>query len=294
MSGPSNQRMSGSDRRVSGPSNRRRRRIPVVAILSAVLLAFVAICALAQELIAPKALEQDIYLGVVGGGVEGHLFGTDQLGRDILQLSLAGARSALAGPLVVAVGSMLIGFFLGTFAGYRGGIVDMLAGRYADLLLALPAVLLAIVVAGLVGRGYWVTVVVLIVLFSPSDVRLVRSAVIEQAPRPYIESARVLGIRPSRIMFRHIAPNIVPIVVANLLLNVAFALVALSSLSYLGLGVPPGAPDWGRQLADGRQLLGDNPLAAVVPGVLIILTATAVNLLGDWLSDLLDRRMVAR
>ncbi|MFF4774434.1 ABC transporter permease [Microtetraspora fusca] len=279
---------------MSRKSNAGRRRVPVVAILSAALLAFVAICALAQEIIASNALEQDIYLGVVGGGVEGHLFGTDQLGRDILQLSLAGARSALAGPLVVAVGSMLIGFFLGTYAGYRGGIVDMLAGRYADLLLALPAVLLAIVVAGLVGRGYWVTVAVLIVLFSPSDVRLVRGAVIEQAPRPYIESARVLGIRPSRIMFRHIAPNIVPIVVANLLLNVAFALVALSSLSYLGLGVPPGAPDWGRQLADGRQLLGDNPLAAVVPGVLIILTATAVNLLGDWLSDLLDRRVVAR
>ncbi|WP_182898272.1 ABC transporter permease [Microbispora sp. H10830] len=271
-----------------------KRRPPVVAILSAVVLAAVAVCAAGRELLAPHALDQDVYLGVVGAGVDGHLLGTDQLGRDILQLSLAGARSALAGPIVVAVGSMVIGVLLGTFAGYRGGIVDMLAGRYADLLLALPSVLLAIVVAGLVGRGYWVTVAVLIVLFSPSDVRLVRGAVMEQTPRPYIESARILGIRPTRIMFRHIAPNIVPIVVANLLLNVAFALVALSSLSYLGLGVPPGAPDWGRQLADGRALLGDNPLAAVVPGVLIILTATAVNLLGDWLSELLDRRVVAR
>ncbi|WP_328708499.1 ABC transporter permease [Microbispora hainanensis] len=273
---------------------RTKSRPPVVAILSAVVLAAVAVCAAGRELLAPHALDQDVYLGVVGAGVEGHLFGTDQLGRDILQLSLAGARSALAGPIVVAVGSMVIGVLLGTFAGYRGGVVDMLAGRYADLLLALPSVLLAIVVAGLVGRGYWITVAVLIVLFSPSDVRLVRGAVMEQTPRPYIESARILGIRPVRIMFRHIAPNIVPIVVANLLLNVAFALVALSSLSYLGLGVPPGAPDWGRQLADGRALLGDNPLAAVVPGVLIILTATAVNLLGDWLSELLDRRVVAR
>lgn len=273
---------------------RTKSRPPVVAILSAVVLAAVAVCAAGRELLAPHALDQDVYLGVVGAGVEGHLFGTDQLGRDILQLSLAGARSALAGPIVVAVGSMVIGVLLGTFAGYRGGVVDMLAGRYADLLLALPSVLLAIVVAGLVGRGYWITVAVLIVLFSPSDVRLVRGAVMEQTPRPYIESARILGIRPMRIMFRHIAPNIVPIVVANLLLNVAFALVALSSLSYLGLGVPPGAPDWGRQLADGRALLGDNPLAAVVPGVLIILTATAVNLLGDWLSELLDRRVVAR
>ncbi|WP_405088289.1 ABC transporter permease [Microbispora sp. NBC_01389] len=273
---------------------RLRRRAPVLVVVSAVVLAAVAACAVGRELLAPHALDQDIYLGVVGAGADGHLFGTDQLGRDILQLSLAGARSALAGPIVVALGSMVIGFLLGTFAGYRGGVVDMLAGRYADLLLALPPVLLAIVVAGLVGRGYWVTVAVLVVLFSPSDLRLVRGAVMEQTPRPYIESARLLGIRPMRIMFRHVAPNIVPIVVANLLLNVAFALVALSSLSYLGLGVPPGAPDWGRQLADGRELLGDNPLAAVVPGVLIILTATAVNLLGDWLSELLDRRVVAK
>lgn len=283
------------DRRLdAGRPRTRRGRPPILAILAIAVLGFVTACALFPGLIAPNALEQDIYLGVVGGGAEGHPFGTDSLGRDILQLSLAGARSALAGPIVVAVGSMVIGVLLGTVAGYRGGIVDMLAGRYADLLLALPAVLLAIVVAGLLGRGYWITVAVLVVLFSPSDVRLVRGAVIEQTARPYIESARVLGIRPARIMFRHIAPNIVPIVVANLLLNVSFALVAMSSLSYLGLGVPPGAPDWGRQLSDGRELLGENPLAAVVPGVLIILTATAVNVLGDWLAEVLDRRVAAR
>ncbi|MBW8484128.1 ABC transporter permease [Actinomadura parmotrematis] len=272
----------------------RLRRLPATIALSVLLLAAVAVCAVAGGLIAPHALDQDIYTGTVGAGVDGHLLGTDKLGRDILQLSLAGARSALAGPLLVAAGSMLVGVLLGTVAGYRGGLLDQLVGRYADLVLALPAVLLAIVVAGLLGGGYWITVAVLVVLFSPSDVRLVRAAVIEQASRPYIESARVLGVRPARIMFRHLTPNIVPVVVANLLLNVAFALVALSSLSYLGLGVPPGAPDWGRQLADGRELLGDNPLAAIVPGLLIIATATAVNLLGDGVSEALDRKVAAR
>ncbi|MGI8333851.1 ABC transporter permease [Actinomadura scrupuli] len=269
-------------------------RPAVTTVLSVAILAVVAVCALAGGLLAPHALDQHLYTGVVGAGVDGHLLGTDQLGRDIAELSLAGARSALAGPLLVACGSMVIGVLLGTVAGYHGGLVDLLAGRYADLLLALPAVLLSIVIAGLLGGGYWLTVGVLIVLFSPSDVRLVRASVIEQVSRPYIESARVLGIGPWRIMFRHITPNIVPIVAANLLLNVAFALVALSSLSYLGLGVPPGAPDWGRQLADGRQLLGDNPLASIVPGLLIIFTATAVNLLGDRMSELLDRRVAAR
>lgn len=270
------------------------RRLPLGAVIPGAILAVVGVCAVAGGLLAPNALDQNLYTGTVGTMVDGHLLGTDQLGRDILQLSIAGARTALIGPLLVAIGSMVIGVLLGTAAGYRGGVVDQLVGRYADLLLALPAVLLAIVVAGMLGGSYWITVVVLVVLFSPSDVRLVRAAVMEQATRPYIESARVLGISGRRIVFRHIGPNIVPVVVTNMLLNVAFALVAMSSLSYLGLGVPPGAPDWGRQLSDGRALLGDNPLAAIVPGLLIILTATAVNLLGDWVSDVLERRVAAR
>ncbi|MER6334841.1 ABC transporter permease [Streptomyces sp. NPDC001034] len=271
-----------------------RTRWPLAPALSALLLVAAALCAAAGTLIAPHALDQDLYTGVVGAGVDGHLLGTDQLGRDILQLSVAGARSALVGPVLVACGSMLLGAWLGMIAGYHGGVLDALVGRYTDLVLALPAVLLAVVVAGLLGGGYWVTVAVLTVLFSPSDVRLVRAAVLEQTTRPYIDSARLLGIRPGRIMIRHILPNIVPTVVANVLLNVAFALVALSSLSYLGLGAPPGAPDWGRQLADGRDLLGDNPLASIVPGVLIILTATAVNLLGDWVFERLDRTVAVR
>jgi peptide/nickel transport system permease protein len=270
------------------------RRIPLTVLLASVFLTVAVVCALAGPLIAPHALDQNLYLGTVGSGVEGHLFGTDTLGRDVLSLAAAGARSALLGPVVVACGSMLTGLLLGTLAGFRGGWLDAVVGRYADLLLALPAILLAMVVVGMLGGGYWVTVVVLIVLFSPSDVRLIRATVMEQSSRPYIESARVLGIRSGRIMVRHVLPNTVPIVVANVLLNIAFAMVALSSLSYLGLGVAPGSPDWGRQLADNQQIMGDNPLAAVVPGVLIILAATSVNLLGDWLAEHLGRKVATR
>ncbi|MGW4804305.1 ABC transporter permease [Kitasatospora sp. NPDC004272] len=269
-------------------------RTPLTVLLSAVFLAVAVLCALAGPLLAPHALDQDLYLGTVGAGVEGHLSGTDALGRDVLSLAVLGTRSALLGPVLVACGSMLLGLLLGTLAGFRGGWLDTVVGRYADLLLALPAVLLAMVVVGMLGGGYWVTVLVLVVLFSPTDVRLVRAAVMEQAARPYIESARVLGIRPGRIMVRHVLPNTVPIVVANLLLNTAFAMVALSSLSYLGLGVAPGAADWGRQLADGQRIMVDNPLAAILPGVLIILAATSVNLLGDWLAERLDRKVATR
>lgn len=278
--------------RTPGPVATRRPPLTVIAAMA--VLALVVIAALLHPLVMDWALRQNVALGPVGTGVEGHVFGTDQLGRDVLALSLAGARSALGGPILVALGSMLIGVVLGGTAGYRGGSLDFLAGRYTDLLLALPATLLAIVVAGVLGGGYWVTAVVLIVLFSPSDVRLVRAAVMEQRPLPYIEAARVSGISGPRVLFRHIAPNVLPIVVANALLNVAFALVAFSSLSYLGLGVPPGTPDWGRQLADGRDLLGSNPMVTIVPGLLIIATATAVNLVGDWLEGRLNSEAVDR
>ncbi len=264
-------------------ATRALRRLPgVVAVSALVLLAVVVLVVLP---VAQGALAQDITLGATPAGTPGHVLGTDSLGRDVLALTLAGARSAVVGPVVVALGSMLIGVVLGTLAGYRGGWVDAVVSRYVDLTLAMPALLLAIVVAGVVGGGYWVTVAVLVVLFSPGDTRLVRSAVLQHAHRPYIESTRVLGLPAWRVMTRHILPNVRPLVLTNLFLNVAYALVSMSGLSYLGLGVAPGDADWGRQLADGRAILFDNPAASVVPGLAIIVTATAVNLVGDWLAE---------
>ena len=269
-------------------------RIQISVALSILLLAFDAVCALLPGVVAPNATAQDILLGVSGPGTPGHLLGTDELGRDIVQLTLGGTQSALAGPLVIAFGSMLFGVVLGTFAGYRGGIADSVIARWADLLLALPAVLLAVVVAGVFGGSYWITVLVLIVLFSPSDIRLVRGSVIEQKTQPYIESARVLRMPAWRIMYRQILPNVVPVMIANFMLNIALAIVAMSSLSYLGLGVGPGSPDWGRQLSDGQAIMNSNPAAIIAPGVMIVLTAAAVNVVGDWLFERLSVKAASR
>ena len=273
---------------------RRRGRLPVSVALSILLLLLIAACAIAPGLIAPRAEQQDILLGVTAPGAAGHVLGTDDLGRDIVQLTLGGTRSAVLGPVAIALGSMLLGVLFGTTAGYRGGILDALIARWADLLLALPAVLLAIVVAGIMGGSYWVTVAILIVLFSPSDIRLIRGAVLEQKTQPYVESARVLRMPAWRIMYRQILPNVVPVIIANFMLNIAYAIVAMSSLSYLGLGVGPGAPDWGRQLSDGQSILAANPAAILAPGILIVLTATAINVLGDWLFDWLNVKVAAR
>lgn len=261
------------------------RRTPGSVTVSLVLLVVVALsAAIGPELVSGR-LGQDIILGVTPAGTAGHLLGTDTLGRDVLALTIAGARSAVMGPVMIALGSMLLGLLLGATAGLRGGLFDQLVSRWSDLVLALPPVLLAIVVAGIVGGGYWMTVAVLVVLFSPSDIRMIRSAVIQQRHRPYIEATRVLGLGKTRVLVRHILPNIAPVVLANLFLNVAFALVAMSSLSYLGVGVSPGSADWGRQLSDGRDLLFTNPAAAVVPGLAIILASITINVVGDWIAD---------
>ena len=269
------------------------RRISWTVLISAMILLVVFLFATVGSWVLGDSIRQDALLGVSPAGTPGHIFGTDDLGRDILSLSIAGTRSAVSGPIAIALGSMFIGMLLGTVSGYQGGWIDLLLSKYADLLLALPVTLVALVVAGLVGGGYWVTVVILIVLFSPTDIRMMRSAVMTQSTRPYIESAKVLGLSRWRIMFRHILPNVIPIAVATMLLNVAFALVAMSALSFLGLGVGPGEPDWGRQLADGRNLLTDNPAAVVIPGLLIIMTATAINLTGDWIQERYNARVEA-
>jgi peptide/nickel transport system permease protein len=141
------------------------------------------------------------------------------------------------------------------------------------------------VVAGVLGSGYWMTVLLLIVLFSPTDFRIARSAVIEQRSKPYIEAARLGGTGTTRTLAVHVLPNIVPLVAANFLVNVAFAIVSLSSLSFLGLGVPDGTADWGRQLTDAQMVIGANPAAMIVPAALIVLVACAVNLVGDRLAE---------
>ncbi|MEU1471901.1 ABC transporter permease [Streptomyces sp. NPDC005761] len=269
--------------------SRTPRRFSPLTLCCTVLLMLLALAAAVGQLVLPGWDAQDLATGAAMPG-GGHLLGTDELGRDIARMVVAGARSTLVGAALVAIGSMVIGNVLGLLAGYRGGWIDTVVRRWADLLLALPALLVTIVVAGIGGGGYALAVGVLVVLTSPADIRLVRSAVLEQRHRAYVEAAETLGLSRFTVMTRHIWPNVLPVVVANTLLNFAGAIVALSSLSFLGLGVPPGAPDWGRMLSENRTLLYDNPSAALAPALLIVAAAVALNLLGDRLFEAFSDR----
>jgi peptide/nickel transport system permease protein len=270
---------------------RSRRRIPPISVLLAMcVLAVVVAWAIAGPSLAPyDPAAQDPAVSIQPPG-NGHLLGTDEFGRDVLSRVMAGARTALVGPLIIAIGAMLIGSAFGLVAGYRGGRTDAVIMRIIDVIWSIPGLLVAIVVGGVLGGGYFMAVALLTVLFAPNEIRLVRAATLEQKPRPYVEAAETIGLSSPRIMLRHIWPNILPIIVANAFLTFAFALVSIAGLAFVGIGIDPSTPDWGRMLFDGRQLIFQNPWTAIAPAVMIVVTATSMNLLGDWVFEVLSDR----
>ena len=271
----------------------RRGFSPAVGVAFLVVSA-VVVCAVAGEAIAPyDPNEQNLLAGLLPPSRE-HWLGTDDLGRDIASRTIVGARTAVVGPLLIALGAMVVGNVLGLLAGYFGGLTDSGISRSVDLVYALPALLVAIVVVGVLGGGYFLAVGLLIVLFSPIDTRIVRGATLDQRTRPYVEAARMLGLSHRRIMTAHIWPNVLPLALANAFLTFAFAIVSLASLSFLGLGVGPGTADWGRMLSESRTLLFDVPAAALAPGIAIVVTAASINVIGDWVYERLSDRGRAR
>lgn len=267
----------------------RRRSAPRVVILVCIaFMIMVVVFAVTGSLFAPQDPNAQNLGNITAGPSAQHWLGTDVLGRDTFSRLIAGTGSAFVGPLVIAAGSFLIGNLLGLLSGYRGGWIDMLIMRWVDLMWAIPSLLILIVVAGVIGGSYWPTVFILVLLSAPLDARVVRGATLEQVPRPYVEAAKTVGVSDRRIMWLHIWPNVAPISVANAFLVFASSVGILASLSFLGLGVPPGSPDWGLMLAENQPLLFVQPLACLAPAVLIVLTATSMTLIGDWLYELLS------
>lgn len=259
------------------------RWIPSVIVLGVITVAVA--CAIFGPVIAPQPPEaQDLLLGASPPSPQ-HLLGTDDLGRDVLSRLIVGARTAIVGPLAIAAGALILGSAIGLVAGFRGGKVGSLLMRTVDLIYALPAFLVAIVLAGVIGGGYWFAVGLLVVLFCPFDARIVRGATLQQRRMPYVEATRLLGMKPSAVLLKEIWPNVRPLELANAFLNFAFGLVYLASLAFLGIGVPPGVPDWGRMISEGLGYIELNPWGVLAPGLAIILVAASVTLIGDRLEE---------
>jgi ABC-type dipeptide/oligopeptide/nickel transport system permease subunit len=276
----------------SGPPVERRRGPvpPVSVLLAALVLAAVAALVVVGGWVAPQDPSHQSLFTSLEAPSHAHWLGTDDLGRDIFSRILAGTRSALVGPLVVAVACAVIGGSLGLVAGYRGGAADQAVSRFIDLVYALPGLLVLIVFVGIVGGGYWLTAVILVVLSCPFQARLCRSATLAQVRLTYVDNARTIGFSPRRIMFRHVLPNIFPTLLTTFLLDFVGALITFSALDYLGLGVSPGSADWGTMIAGGQSYITSNPWYSLAPAIALVLTAASATLLGDWGYDRLARR----
>lgn len=260
----------------------RARRVPVTAVLAGAVLAVAIVCAVFDDLgpYDPGFIDASASLLPPG---DGHYLGTDQLGRDMLSRVIAGARTSLIGPTLLAAGVTVVSALLAVVAGYFGGRLDAIVSRVVDFVYSIPALMVAIIVAGITGGGFWITVLVLIVFNLPLAVRNLRAAVLERVTLPYMEAAATLGLPTWRILFTQLLPVISPFIVATFFLSFTYGIVELSSLSFLGIGVPPGAADWGRMVADNRATMYGNVWATAGPAIAIVLLAVSANLIGEWL-----------
>lgn len=270
-------------------------RYPIIA--GSILLLVLIIPSFFSEWIAPYGayethMTKRLLPPVFAGGSWEFILGTDKLGRDVLSRTLHGARYAL---VISAVGILLgaaIGTLLGLFAGYFGGWRDALIMRLVDISLALPSVLVALAIAAAVGPSFQAVVVVVVFVLWSQFARQVRATALSIRERDFVLRARVAGASDWRIIRRHIFPNLANTVVVMSTLQIGVVILLEATLSFLGVGVPRPTPAWGLLVSEGRELLISAWWISLFPGLAIMLTVISINLVGDWLRDRLDPKLM--
>jgi len=262
-----------------------------LAILGLAIMVLFILSAAFADVIAPYGYAQQNLDQIFLFPCKEHILGTDNLGRDIFSRIIYGARISLQIGFVSVGISVILGSILGCISGFYGGKVDTLIMRMVDVMMAIPSVLLAIVIASVLGTGMRNLMFAIGISSVPSFARIVRASILSIRDQEYIEAARLSGSSDARIILRHILPNILPNIIVQVTLSMGLAILNAASLSFLGLGVQAPQPEWGSMLAAGRGYMQQYWHLVVFPGIAIVLLVLALNMIGDGLRDALDPRM---
>lgn len=261
-----------------------------LAVFGLVVLAVLILAAVLGPLITPAdPTLTDVANRLQPPSLE-HPFGTDDLGRDILSRVIAGARVSLIVGFVAVGIALAVGVPLGLVAGYYGGWTETAIMRFADMVFAFPAILLAITVLAILGPGVINAMIAIGIVYMPIFARITRASTLSVREEVYVRAARSVGARDLRILGLHVLPNVLTPIIVQTSISLAFAILSEAALSFLGLGAQPPQPSWGRMLAEGRSFFSLAWWMAFFPGMAILLTVLAFNLVGDALRDALDPR----
>ncbi len=285
--------ISAYQKRGQGREIWRRFRKNKLAMMGLIILSVLILMALSADLICDyqtKVIEQN-YMERLQTPNEKHLLGTDAYGRDILYRIIHGARLSLSIGIITILSSLMAGLIFGCLAGYYGGLTDGIIMRITDVFLAIPPLLLAVAVVGVLGPSYINLIIAMGVGYVPYFARVVRAPLLQIRDREFIEAARAVGTSDFRIITRHILPNILSPIVVQVSLGVADAIKTAASLSFIGLGIQPPSPEWGTMLSEGQDFIRQFPHLIVFPGLFIVLAILALNLIGDGLQDAVDPKL---
>lgn len=272
---------------------RRMRKSSLFMIGAIGILSIVLACFLSSFYMPYDPIQSDLHMRLCApewfsNGLQGHILGTDALGRDVLTRVLDGGRSSLIIAISVTVPSAIIGIALGLLAGFFSGVTERIIMRFCDIMSAIPGLMLAICIVAVLGASFTNLIITLTITSWVITTRIVRSSVLTLRNQEYVQAARVLGASNMRIMISEILPNVLTPVLINESQHFAAIVLTEASMSFLGLGVPLPQASWGGMISDGREYLMKAPWTVIAPGIALMLAVLFINFLGDGLRDVLD------
>lgn len=270
----------------------RRYRKNRTAVIGLCILVVIVLMAIFADVIVPysRCIEQ-VGADRLQGPSASHFFGTDEYGRDIFARIVHGSRFSLLIGLATSLMALVIGAILGACAGYFGGVVDNAISRVIDVFMCVPPILLSLAVVAALGTNLRNLIIAITISCVPGNVRLIRSVVLTTAEQDYVEAAKSYGASNARIIFRYVLPNAMGPIIVNTTMSISDMMLSAAGLSFIGMGIQPPAPEWGSMLSNAQTYLFAAPNMLLFPGMFILMTSLAFNLVGDGLTDSLDPKL---